>query len=145
MISFLRDLVFKDFWLKLFSLALAVLVWLIVSFAIKKEVPPGSKEPEPKTSVATSERTFANLPVLVMSAAQDVRNMRVRPAQVEVTVQGDAETIKRLQSKEIRALVDLTGIESARQLTKRIEVSTPAGISHVRVLPEDVEVIIPRN
>ena len=138
MMSFLHDLIFKDFWLKLFSLTLAVLVWLIVSFAIKKEASPAST-----LIVASSERTFVNLPVLVMSAAQDVRNMRVRPAHVEVTVQGDAETLRHLQAKEIRVLVDLTGIEAARQLTKRIEVSTPAGISHVRVVPEEVEIIIP--
>ena len=33
----MRDLIFKDFWLKLFSLALAVLIWLTVSFAIQRE------------------------------------------------------------------------------------------------------------
>jgi len=93
--------------------------------------------------LTSTERTFANLPVLVMSAAQDVRNMRVRPAEVEVTVQGDVETVRRLQARDIRVLADLTGIEGARRLTKRIEVSAPAGISHVRVAPEEVEVIIP--
>ena len=30
MIAFLRNLFFKDFWLKLFSLALAVLIWFTV-------------------------------------------------------------------------------------------------------------------
>jgi hypothetical protein len=33
----MRDLIFKDFWLKLFSLMLAVLIWLTVSFAIQRE------------------------------------------------------------------------------------------------------------
>ena len=40
MIDFLRNLVVKDFWLKLFSLALAVLVWKFVNEAVKKQVPP---------------------------------------------------------------------------------------------------------
>jgi hypothetical protein len=31
MISFLRDLVFQDFWLKLFSFVLAVLTWFTVN------------------------------------------------------------------------------------------------------------------
>ena len=34
----LHDLIFKDFWLKLFSLVLALLIWLTVSFAIQKEI-----------------------------------------------------------------------------------------------------------
>jgi hypothetical protein len=42
MILLLRHLVFHDFWLKLFSLVLAVLIWLTVSVAIKKEVSPVS-------------------------------------------------------------------------------------------------------
>lgn len=33
----MRDLIFKDFLLKLFSLVLAVLIWLTVSFAIQRE------------------------------------------------------------------------------------------------------------
>jgi uncharacterized membrane-anchored protein len=36
----LRDLIFKDFWLKLFSLALAILIWIVVTVAIRKETPP---------------------------------------------------------------------------------------------------------
>ena len=33
MMAFLRKLLFEDIWLKLFSLVLAVLIWLTVSFA----------------------------------------------------------------------------------------------------------------
>ena len=40
MISFLRHLVVKDFWLKLFSFALAFLVWKFVDAAVKKQVYP---------------------------------------------------------------------------------------------------------
>ncbi len=41
MIEFLRNLILEDFWLKLFSLALAVLIWLTVTFASQKEVGTG--------------------------------------------------------------------------------------------------------
>ena len=131
MIAFLRELIFRDFWLKLFSLALAVLIWLTVSFAIQKEGSPATA-----LILTPQERTFSNLPVLVMSSAQDVRNIRVNPNQVEVTVRGDPKTVRGLQASEIRVIVDLTGIETAHDLQKRIEVSTPAGISHVAVMPD---------
>ena len=38
MINFLRHLFLDDFLLKLFSMLLAIVVWLIVTFASQKEV-----------------------------------------------------------------------------------------------------------
>lgn len=130
MIAFLRNLLLEDFWLKLFSLALAVLIWFTVTFVSQKEV-------------RTDTRVFFNLPVTVLSAAEDVRNFKVSPSEVQVTVQGDGETLQNLQSKDIRVMVDLTGVMAARELRKRVEVSAPAGVTHLRVAPEEVQVIFP--
>ncbi len=138
--NLLRKLLLQDLGLKLFSLALAVLIWFTVSVAIRKEVSPAA----PLTALL-SERTFLNLPVVVLSSAEDVRDLKVNPKEVEVTVQGDAKTIEALRSQDIRALVDLTGIGAAHDLRKRIEVSTPAGVTHVRVDPEEVQVVYPRR
>ena len=139
MIKFLRHVVVDDFLLKLFSLALALLFWLTVSFAIRQR--EGSARPS--TPLATEVRTFFNLPVVVMSSAADARLFKVSPGQVEITVQGDPRVLQKLQSKDIHVTVDLTGIESAQSLRKRIEVSTPAGVTHVAVLPPEVQVLIP--
>ena len=138
MITFLRELLFHDFWLKLFSLALAVLIWLTVAFAIKKE---GS--PVVALTVPLQEMAFSNLPVVVMSSAQDVRSFKVSPDQVEVTVQGEAKALRGIQAKDIRVIVDLTDIEAAQALKKRMDVSMPAGISLVRVVPSEVQVVFP--
>jgi hypothetical protein len=130
MIKFLRHLFLDDFLLKLFSLGLAVVVWLIVTFASQKEA-------------GTTPRIFYNLPVIVSSSAEDVRNFKVSPSEVIVTVQGDAKAVQNLQSKDVRVTVDLTGVGTARDLRKRIEVSLPAGIACMRVAPEEVQVIFP--
>ena len=132
----LRSIILKDFWLKLFSVVLAALIWLTVSFAIRKE---NSQEFVPLA--AGPSRTF-DLPVLVVSAAADVREFRVSPDHVQVTVQAEPAILEVLQEKDIRVLVDLTDIESARNLRKRVEVSTPPGVTH-RVVPEYVEIRIP--
>ncbi len=137
MITFLRNLIFKDFVLKLFALVLAVAIWVAISLAIKKETSPFAQ-----LSVTQGELTFFNLPIMVMSSPADVRNVTVSPDQVEVTVQGDAKVIKTLKPKDIRAIVDLTGIEAARDLRKRIEVTTPAGVGPVRIQPEEVQVTL---
>ena len=135
MISFLRQLVLKDFALKLFSLALATLLWFTISQAIDQQHAPGSA-----LGLLTQERTFPNLPVSVMSSAQDARRFKVVPTEVEVTVRGATDVLKSLQSAELRAIVDLSGIEAARDLRKRVEVSTPAGITFIRVQPPEVRV-----
>ena len=130
MIAVLRNLFVEDFWWKLFALALAVLIWLTVTFASQKEI-------------GTDRRVFLNLPVAVLSSTEDVRNFKVSPNEVVVTVQGDAKTLQNLQSKDLRAMVDLTGVGAARDLRKRVEVSVPAGITHTRVMPGEVQVIFP--
>ena len=139
MIKFLRHVVVDDFLLKLFSLALALLFWLTVSFAIRQR--EGSARPS--TPLATEVRTFFNLPVVVMSSAADARLFKVSPGQVEITGQGESRMLQKLQGKDIRVMVDVTGIEGTPSLRKRIEVFTPAGVTHVVVMPEEVQVIIP--
>jgi len=138
MIAFLRHLFLHDLSLKLFSLALAVLIWLTVSLAIRKEFSPiASLTPR------NAQRATYVLPVAVLSSAQDPKVFSVEPKEVQVTVEVDSKRLETLQSKDIRALVDLSGIESAKDLQKRIEISTPPGVTLLRVLPQDVKIIIP--
>jgi YbbR-like protein len=140
MIEYFRQLVFKDFWLKLFSLGLATLIWFTVSFVIQKE---GSSSLP--ASLLTKRRVFYNLPVVVVSAAADVRNFKVTPDEVSVTVEGDTKIVDNLQSREIRPVVDLTGLEPVGPFRRHIDVSTPMGVAYVDVSPESVDVIIPTD
>jgi YbbR domain-containing protein len=78
-----------------------------------------------------------------MSARGDVRQMRVRPSLVDVTVQGDRTLVSELRANDILVRVDLTGIKSGDSVKKRIEISTLAGITLVRVEPQEVEVVFP--
>jgi len=130
MMNFLRHLFLEDFLLKFFSLILAVVVWLIVTFASQKEA-------------AMTPSVFSNLPIRIVSSSGDVRGFKVSPDEVAVTVRGSAETLQSLQSKDIQALVDLTGVTTARDLHKRVEVSVPAGVGLIRVVPDEVLVIFP--
>ena len=85
MISFLRNLVLKDFWLKLFSLMLAVLLWLAVKVASRKDT-------------GIDQRVSSKmLPVAILALAEDVHNFRVSPSEVEVTLQGNPKTLQNLQ------------------------------------------------
>src|SRR5260221_428356 len=138
MISFLRQLFLDDFWLKLFALILAILIWLTVSLAIRKEVSP-LPAILPQNN---AERVFFNLPVVVYSLAEDVHNFKVNPQEVSVTIQGDRKALESLRSQDIGVTVNLTHLEGTR-VRKRIDVSPQVGVMHVRVDPPEVEVLLP--
>ena len=139
MIPTLRNWIFQDLWLKLFSLALAVLIWLTVNFATKNDVAPGSTLPfSPR-----EQRTFHNVPVLLMCAADEVRGFKVNPKEVDVTVEGDAKVMQKLQDRELHVVANLTGIGAAEDLHMKVEVSTPTGVKRVRVDPQEVQITCP--
>ena len=131
----MRDWFIKDLGWKFFSVILAVAIWLTV-YKIRSE--------SETTASAGFQDTakFGNVPVLIVSAAADVRDFRVKPATVAVTVSGAPDTIDRLQASQIRVFVDLTGIE-AGSLHRRVEVSMPSGLSLVNIEPREVDVVAP--
>ncbi len=148
MIQLARNLLFRDFWLKIFSLVLATLIWLTVwLFFIRQDVSPSRV----LSTGRVEERTFYNLPVLVMSAAADVRDFKVSPGEVTIKVRGEPGKLQALETKmhddpqarDIRALVDLTGIEPARGTRKKIVVTTPPDITFEQAEPDEVEIIEP--
>jgi hypothetical protein len=137
----MRDWFIKDLGWKLFSILLALAIWLTVHKILEESAPPPIITPPlPPSPVAM---TFTNLPVLIVSAAADVREFHVTPNAVTVTVSGQPEIMAALQADQVHALVDLTDIEAARNLHRRVDISTPTGVTLVNVDPVEVNVVIP--
>jgi YbbR domain-containing protein len=135
----MRNFFTKDLGWKLFSLALAFAVWLTVE-ALR---PPDNQRITPAIAGALTTHRFDQLPVIAMSAAADPRAVAVSPVAVDVTVSGRSDIIQGLDPKEIRVTVDLTEIESASDLRKRVDVSAPLGVALMSVEPAFVTVVIP--
>jgi YbbR domain-containing protein len=140
MMSFLHKLIFEDIWLKLFSLVLAILMWFTISSALRQAIPSA-----PLGTGAQASRTFVNVPVVVLSSAPQAGRFRIQPETVELTVLGDASSVNHLQDGDMRVVVDLIGIEAVHDLMKRVEVTKPAGVATVKVVPEQVMVSSVRN
>ena len=136
MIDFLQNLIVKDFWLKLFSFALASLVWIIVNIAIKKDISPGTT----LSLTPTEQIVLHELPIVVVSAAEDAHGYSINPKSADVTLQGDPASVRNVRREEVRVLVDLTQPTTTPESHRRLEVSAPAGVSRVRVEPEEVQV-----
>ena len=100
----MRDWFINDLGWKIFSLFLALAIWLTVHKVLEESAPPVVVPPAPPSPVAT---TFTNLPVLIVSAAADVREFHVTPNVVTVTVSGQPEIMAALRADQVHALVDL--------------------------------------
>ena len=130
----MRDWLTKDLIWIIVSLLLAVAIWLTVH-KIQEEVEA------PVTRGV--ENTYGNLPVHLLSTSVDVRDYRVAPGTVAVTISGPPKAMAVLQADQIHAVVNLTGIESSHDSRRPVEVSTPTGMTLVKVEPPEVGVIIP--
>ena len=137
----MRDWFIKDLGWKLFSVFLALAIWLTVHKILEESAPPSILLSRPPAMTYTN--TFNNLPVLIVSAAADVREFHVTPNAVTVTVSGQPEIMAALRMDQVHALVDLTDIEAARNLQRRVDITTPAGVTLVNVNPAEVNVVIP--
>ncbi|HEY5234091.1 MAG TPA: CdaR family protein [Verrucomicrobiae bacterium] len=130
----MRDWLTKDIGWKIFSVVLALVIWLTVH----------NVYPEPGAATTQArENTYGNLPVLVVSGSADVHNFRVEPATVSVTVRGPPGVMSTLQADEVRATVDLSGVAPGKDLQRKVEVSTPLRVTLVSVDPPKVGVLIP--
>lgn len=133
----LSDIATKDSGWKILSLALAVVIWLTVH-TISEDA---TKPVKPLSGLMT--QSFPAVPVLAVSAAADVREFKIKPGTVRVTVSGKPEALTALDPRQIHVLVDLTGILAAQDLKKRVDVSTPPGITFVSAVPAEVDVMVP--
>jgi len=135
MIVFARNLVVKDFWLKLFSLALAILIWLTVRFISSGET---AASPWLALLGRAPDENVVTVPVHI--PAKDGQSFSTDPAEVQVTLRGDSKILKNLRKQDIRAEVDLTGIESANGLLRPVEIILPQGVAYTHLTPDEVEV-----
>jgi hypothetical protein len=136
----MRDWFTKDLGWKLFSAFLALAIWLTVHKILDESAPSPVVPPLPPGPVAM---TFSNLPVLIVSAAADVREFHVTPGAVAVTVSGQPEIMAALRAGQVHALVELTDLEAARDLRRRVDISMPTGVTLVNVEPAEVNVVSP--
>jgi hypothetical protein len=131
-----RDWITKDLTWKLFSLILAVGLWITIHNL--RDTPEVAVTPFGTVRAVT----FTNLPVLAVSANADVHSAQVVPNVVTVKLSGPSDVIAVLQSNKVHVIVNLTGIDTASGSRLNVDVSAPPGAALDIVDPPKVSVTI---
>ena len=121
-----REAILQNFWLKLFSLVLATMIWFAIAGA-KLNLRPD------QSGLGTLTRKIDSVPITVMQSASDFRAFRVDPSHIDVTVRGPIAEVQALTRRQLEVFINLSDVNDSVGLTKKILVQTPAGITLVQV------------
>lgn len=121
-----RAAILQNFWLKLFSLVLATMIWFAI-YGAQNNLRTG------QTALGTVTQKIENVPITVMQSAADYRAFRVEPSHIDVTVRGPIAEVQALTARQCEVFINLTDAQDAAGLTKKILVHTPPGIAVVKV------------
>jgi hypothetical protein len=126
----MRHLILNNFWLKLFSVALATVIWLGVDNSIHNE--------QGINQMLTAD--YIRVPVSVQTAPGDKRVFRVTPNEVVVIAVGKDAASFEATRKNIRVNLDLTHFDSKEPTTEELKAQTPPGINVLEIIPYTVQV-----
>ena len=131
----IRALILHHFWLKLFSLMLATLIWFAIHFGIQS----GLRSPEILIINPTTKQ-FSRVPIRILSQPGDARVFKVSPKEVVLTVVGEEAILRELTGESISVFVDLTNVHSSHETNQQVKLDIPSGVTAIRVEPRTVNV-----
>ena len=123
-----RDAILQNFWLKLFSLVLATMIWFAI-YGAQNQLPLRPDRP----LLGTTTREFRQVPITVMKAAADLRAFRVEPNVLDVTVSGPLAKVQALTPHQLEVFINLTDVSDTVGQTKKILVHVPPDFTVVKV------------
>jgi hypothetical protein len=129
-----RDLIFHNFWFKVTSLLLAVIVWMVVKGGDLPAPTSATQLAPPRTTV------FPNHALLIIREATDQRPINIEPTDVEIGVAGPPAEMAALRESDIQAFVDLAEVRPNGKA--RIRVYLPRGIRLETLNPKEARVEI---
>ena len=129
------DLIRENFWLKLFSLGLAILIY----GAVNSHLEPNSDGLNINLLKNTQKREFRS-PVRILVSPGPGQGYKVTPESVLLTVSGEADALKELSPSQIQVYVRLDEAKGPMMGDFGIEVHLPRSVTKDSVLPDRVSV-----
>ena len=129
----LRNLILNNFWQKVFSLVLAMLIWFAIDSNIKRDKP----FPRLPSPVDQPTRDFRR-PIKILTSADNTRAFKVEPKEVDVRISGNLQRVRSFNPDDIQPYVELSGVES--NMTVAVHVNPPRDVTLELVWPTNVVV-----
>jgi len=130
----LTDLIRNNFWIKVFSLILAVLIW----FAVRSMVPDESESILASLLPPLTDHYYR--PVALLISPAQGQNYQISPSNVTITVSGDPKAMEKLFYTNILAYVRMQEVKPTADNQYRVEVIVPRDISVKGIEPPVVTV-----
>src|SRR5687767_13918462 len=111
-----RDLILHNFWWKVTSLLLAIIVWFVV-YATDTN----------RSVLPTTRRSFPNHALAVLRDSTDKRPLRITPTEVNIVVSAPIMDATRLTDADIQTFIDLNDVDE-RDKKAQIRVFVPRGV-----------------
>ena len=131
----MRHLIFHNFWLKAFSIALATVIWLAIHYGIQNDTTPGQTIMNHLLS-----HKWLHVSVSVVKGPADSRTFKITPAAVSVSISGEDLDLQNASDASLRVFVDLTDFPTNRIMLAELRSETPPGIIVREIRPASVTV-----
>ncbi|MDB6033355.1 MAG: YbbR family protein [Verrucomicrobiales bacterium] len=131
----LRDYILNNFWLKVFSMIMAGMIW----FAVRSNL-QGDGGRTPQNPFHPSETREYTRPIAIATRLENQQAFKVAPIEARVTVRGDRIFFRRLKASDIQVYVDLTEISQMHGAYPVRVNLTRAGANYIDVRPQYAQV-----
>ena len=128
----MRELILNNFWQKIVSLILAMLIWFAIDSYVRRDTP------FPQNPLRTDEPRDFRRPIKIITSANNTRAFKVEPKEVDVRVVGDADKLRRLNPEDIQPYVELTDVET--NMSVPIRITPPRDVLLQKLMPSNVVV-----
>lgn len=123
-----------NFWLKIFSLGLATMIWLTIHISITRDFALTNP------NLTHPARQYLTLPVSVITQPGDGRVYKVTPKEVMATIDGEDPILRRMSAKEIKVYLDLTDPKATSATNGELHADAPRDVTVVGLTPSVVSI-----
>ena len=127
-----RDYILHNFWWKITSFLLAIIVWIVVHGTDR-----------PNDIAPRSKRRFSHHTLSLMRETTDKRFIRISPSEVEIVVSAPIMEATRLSDADIQTFVYLADVEGHHDKVRiRVFVPGSRGVRLESIVPDEATVDI---
>lgn len=118
---------FRNLWLKLFSLVLASILWYYVNTQ-SRFLPAG-----------LIEKKFKEVPVKILTSSRELGRVKISPETVSIKVRGKKALLSKFDKSDITLFIKLEGLKEGEYLLP-LHWELPSEVEVVSISPREVKV-----